>query len=256
MYMRGVCAELILQLPGILGFVRFTGSWYMITIRARAPVALIGGHYVYHCEDSIMTAITDNVKVARPAEENRLLAAFQQVDLSKNFYFSYSYDLTNTLQTNFTKTAFRKLGKSGAVSTHLPPHMHWTAQQAFHEASEHDFNAASAQQPEIPVADGMAWGFNDRFIWNHFLLQPAFGGTMTQTDKRSCWVLPLIHGFVDQAKLSVYGRIVYVTLVARRSRHFAGARFLKRGVNDEVSQYDIHACVRTNSPCRATSQTT
>ena len=30
------------------------------------------------------------------------------------------------------------------------------------------------------------------------------------------------------------GRVIFVTLIARRSRHFAGARYLKRGVNDEV----------------------
>ncbi|KAL1739305.1 SacI homology domain-containing protein, partial [Schizophyllum fasciatum] len=31
----------------------------------------------------------------------------------------------------------------------------------------------------------------------------------------------------------VLGRVVFVTLIARRSRHFAGARYLKRGVTDE-----------------------
>jgi hypothetical protein len=36
------------------------------------------------------------------------------------------------------------------------------------------------------------------------------------------------------AEVSVFGRSVFVTLIARRSRYFAGARFLKRGVNDEV----------------------
>ena len=35
-------------------------------------------------------------------------------------------------------------------------------------------------------------------------------------------------------ELTVLGRVLYVTLIARRSRHFAGARYLKRGVNDEV----------------------
>jgi hypothetical protein len=35
-------------------------------------------------------------------------------------------------------------------------------------------------------------------------------------------------------EMSVFGRTVYITLIARRSRHFAGARFLKRGINDEV----------------------
>jgi hypothetical protein len=37
-----------------------------------------------------------------------------------------------------------------------------------------------------------------------------------------------------QSELTVLGRVIFVTLIARRSRHFAGARYLKRGVNDEV----------------------
>lgn len=39
---------------------------------------------------------------------------------------------------------------------------------------------------------------------------------------------------LEVVELSVLGRVVYVTLIARRSRHYAGARYLKRGVNDEV----------------------
>ena len=34
--------------------------------------------------------------------------------------------------------------------------------------------------------------------------------------------------------LNIYGRSLYITIIARRSRFFAGARFLKRGVNDLV----------------------
>ena len=45
------------------------------------------------------------------------------------------------------------------------------------------------------------------------------------------WKLPIIHGFVDQANVSIYGKPIYVTLIARRSRMFAGTRFLKRGAN-------------------------
>jgi len=37
-----------------------------------------------------------------------------------------------------------------------------------------------------------------------------------------------------EAELTVLGRVIFVTLIARRSRHYAGARYLKRGVNDEV----------------------
>ena len=39
---------------------------------------------------------------------------------------------------------------------------------------------------------------------------------------------------LGDAELTVLGRVIFVTLIARRSRHYAGARYLKRGVNDEV----------------------
>lgn len=38
-----------------------------------------------------------------------------------------------------------------------------------------------------------------------------------------------------QAEINVFARTVYLTLIARRSRHFAGARFLTRGANESVS---------------------
>lgn len=41
-------------------------------------------------------------------------------------------------------------------------------------------------------------------------------------------------GLYFPQELTVLGRVVFITLIARRSRHYAGARYLKRGVNDEV----------------------
>lgn len=38
-----------------------------------------------------------------------------------------------------------------------------------------------------------------------------------------------MHGFVAQSNLSIFGKSIYVTLFARRSRRFAGTRFMKRG---------------------------
>ena len=46
------------------------------------------------------------------------------------------------------------------------------------------------------------------------------------------WVLPVIHGAFIQRKLHDYGRSLNLMLLARRSRHFAGTRYLKRGVSD------------------------
>ncbi|KDR74148.1 hypothetical protein GALMADRAFT_71417 [Galerina marginata CBS 339.88] len=172
---------------GIAGFIRFTAGWYMILVSKRSVVALLGGHYLFHCENSDIIPVSFNHKIDKPAEEQRLMNIFKQVDMSKNFYFSYTYDLTSTLQHNLT----------GQV-----------------RSGEND------------------WPINDRFAWNFHMLTAPFANRDQPTLKHY-WLLPLVHGHVDQAKLTVLGRVIFVTLIARRSRHFAGARYLKRGVNDE-----------------------
>lgn len=72
-----------------IGFVRFTAGWYMLLITKRSPVALLGGHYVYHCEETEMLTIPSSHKVEKPSEEQRLMGVFKQVDMTKNFYFRY-----------------------------------------------------------------------------------------------------------------------------------------------------------------------
>lgn len=47
------------------------------------------------------------------------------------------------------------------------------------------------------------------------------------------WTLEVIHGFISQSNVSIFGRPVYVCLVTRRSTRFAGTRYLKRGANFE-----------------------
>ncbi|KAI8610146.1 SacI homology domain-containing protein, partial [Chytriomyces sp. MP71] len=166
---------------GIIGFVRFLEGYYIIVVTKRSAVALIGGHYVYHIDDTLIIGVSDapfRADKRSTADEARYVQSFCQVDLSKNFYFSYTYDITNSLQANMTRSK----------------------------------------------------GYNDMFTWNHFLLSNGFGAT--HVHPHNAWCLPVIYGFVDQAKIPVFGHDVYLALIARRSRFFAGARFLKRGVND------------------------
>ncbi|KAG9103896.1 phosphatidylinositol-3,5-bisphosphate 5-phosphatase [Ceratobasidium sp. 370] len=185
------------EFHGIVGFVRFTAGWYVVLITKRSVRALMGGHYIYHCEDAAIYKICPTMKVENPTEENRLLTLFRAVDLSRNFYFSYTYDVTSTLQHNLTKFSYK----------------------------------SCPQISKTPF-------FNDRYAWNHYLLSNAFplyedNGGPGDWKSKSPWVIPMIFGHVDQAKLSVFGRIIYVTLIARRSRHFAGVRYLKRGVDEK-----------------------
>ena len=177
---------------GLLGFIRFTGAYYMLIITKRSQVAIIGGHYVYQVDgtDLITLAPTNSSRIKNlDVEEGRFVSILHNLDLSRSFYFSYSYDITRTLQKNVVR---------------------------------------EREELQHPQANNEVDYHNSMFVWNHHLLQPACAAMRKTYD----WCLPIVHGFVDQATLSVFGRTIYITIIARRSRFFAGARFLKRGIND------------------------
>lgn len=177
----------------LLGFIRFTGAYYMLLVTKRSQVAMLGGHNVYQIDETELVPLTtseaSHLKTEKHSEEARYIAILNNLDLSRSFYFSYSYDITRTLQHNICRD--RKLHQDG----HPQP---------------------------------FSQDYHSMFIWNHHLLSPAAEALKNPYE----WCLPIIHGYVDQSKMSVYGRLVYITIIARRSRFFAGARFLKRGAND------------------------
>lgn len=179
---------------GLLGFIRFTGAYYMLLVTKRSQVAMLGGHYVYQIDGtelvSLTTSTSSRLKPEKNPEEARYIGILNNLDLTRSFYFSYSYDITRTLQHNIARERQR-------------------LQNNPHSLPEHDHNSM--------------------FVWNHHLLNPAAANLGKNIYD---WCLPIIHGYVDQSTLSVYGRPVFITIIARRSRFFAGARFLKRGAND------------------------
>lgn len=175
---------------GIAGFVRFLEGYYVILITKRRKVALIGPHVVYKIEDTTMMYIPNDTVRQAHHEESRYVKMFQSVDMSDNFYFSYSYDLTHRLQYNMMPTL------------------------------------STGHQTSAPFY-GVRTKPADKFVWNSYLLQKC--REVVHPD----WLLFLIHGFVDQKNINVYGKSVYLTLIARRSNKFAGTRFLKRGANSD-----------------------
>lgn len=177
---------------GLLGFIRFTSFYYLLVVSKCSQVAVIGGHSVFHIDGTELVPICNNYKKPdKYSTEAKLIATFQNLDLSKTFYFSYTYDITNTLQTNLLREKLKAVGRS-----------------------------------DITIPSGIT-DYNEMFMWNQNLLEPLFPCIDTVYD----WFQCLVHGFIDQVNISILGKSIYITMIARRSHHFAGARFLKRGVN-------------------------
>ena len=148
------------QFWGILGFIRFTGAYYMLLITKRSQVAMIGGHYIYQVDGTELVPLTPSsslrFRLDRDVEEHRFVGILNNLDLSRSFYFSYSYDVTRTLQHNILRE--REALREGQV--------------------------------RLPQQDQ-----NAMFVWNHHLLEPALKSLRNTYD----WCIPIVHGFVNQA---------------------------------------------------------
>ncbi|VVA91635.1 unnamed protein product [Arabis nemorensis] len=167
---------------GIIGFVKFLEPYYMLVITKIKKVGEICGHTIYGIAETRMIVIPNpNVKtrVADSFAEQRYKKLLSMVDLSKNFYFSYTYHLMYCLQKNIGNK------KRGEI---------------------HD---------------------NTMFVWNAHLTRG-----IRRILNNTIWTVALIYGFFQQTKCSVSGEEFVFTVIARRSRHYAGTRYLRRGVND------------------------
>lgn len=195
---------------GILGFVRFLEGYYIVLITKRTSCAMIGLHTIYTIKDTVMIRIMDS-SANRPLHPNeaRYERMFCNVDLKSNFYFCYSYDLTRPLQHNMSGPKFVGLDIDIEKEEPLPDWSQMNLGPDGHQPIEFAFRSVSRK----------------RFVWNDFLLKPL------QKIHYKDWILEVIHGFISQSNINIFGRSVYVCLIARRSTKFAGTRFLKRGAN-------------------------
>jgi len=206
----------VIKAVGIVGFIRFLDCYYLTLITRRNKVGCIGGNAIYTIKgtetfplkpaergsmepdqntdpSSMLLSMWNRGKRSvglgltnREIAELRYQGLYQVVDLTKNFYFSYTYDITRSLQENFL---------ANTTQVFPPP----------------------------PV--------KDMYAWNFFQTRELEDCTNSLTSYH--WVMPIIHGAFVQRKVNDYGRSLDLILIARRSRHFAGTRYLKRGVSEQ-----------------------
>ncbi|TYH16833.1 hypothetical protein ES288_A05G146800v1 [Gossypium darwinii] len=168
---------------GIVGFIKFLGSYSMMLITKRMKIGAICGHTVYAISKSEMIPISkspNQSNMAYSKNEKRYKKLLSTVDLTKDFFFSYTYNVMHSLQRNLCRN----------------------------------------ETGEVP--------YETMFVWNEFLTRG-----IRNTLKNTLWTVALVYGFFKQVKLSVSGRDFCLTLISRRSRHYAGTRYLKRGVNEK-----------------------
>ncbi|KAL2338828.1 hypothetical protein Fmac_013274 [Flemingia macrophylla] len=167
---------------GIVGFIKFLGPYYMLLITKRRQIGAICGHTVYAVSKSEMIPLPNSSvrSNTNSKNENRYKRLLCMVDLTKDFFFSYSYHIMCSLQRNMCDN------ETGHVL------------------------------------------YETMFVWNEFLTR----GIRNHL-QNTIWTVALVYGFFKQETLKLSGRELMLTLIARRSRHYAGTRYLRRGVNEK-----------------------
>jgi hypothetical protein len=245
---------LVARAHGIVGCYRLTEGYALLLVTRRAYVgSLAGGHKVYRVADTASVPLTmataatggsesaassssgglwsawlgggaaaageggggggGGAAIGGSAVERRYRKLLAGVDLTRGFYFSYTYCLARTMQRNHHDDDQEERGEEGGGGD--------------------GGNANENANAPSPTPNYDVW--SSMFVWNAHLTKPLRDCLLATSSLSGGggWLLPLIHGWWEQRRLSLLGRPVALTLLSRRSRHFAGTRYRKRGINDE-----------------------
>jgi len=87
---------------GLLGFIKFSMGYYIVMITEKKRVAQIGQHKIYKVKDMMIKPLFTMSSGSSEAREQEAtyVQAFKDIEISKGFYFSYTYDITHSLQYN------------------------------------------------------------------------------------------------------------------------------------------------------------
>ncbi|KAJ2949841.1 hypothetical protein O0L34_g11156 [Tuta absoluta] len=226
---------------GIVGFIRFLEGYYIILVTKRRKIAMIGLHSIYKIEDTSMIYIPNDTSKPQHPDEQRYVKMFLAMDLSTNFYYSYSYDITHTLQMNMAPprklapALFPKPVTAAVYQSNLRSNTTNEEKCTCNDEDDEDifetWKRQLKQRQDKTGQQGLRLEFGVRtvpewrFVWNSHLLSAV------HSHLHPDWILYIVHGFIEQSNLNIFGRPVYLTLIARRSNRYAGTRFLKRGAN-------------------------
>jgi hypothetical protein len=188
----------------IFGFVKFYFGHYAILVSEYSKVGKIGDYIINRVEKlKLLPLFLVNTTNVYLEIESKYLTIFKNFDPSRQVYFSFTYDLTKTLQRNFLENLKKE-----------------TIKEYFEIFLTKNINNEKIQTLKNTT--------NNTFLWNNYHIKEFF-----KIIENKLWATFFIYGFFEQIECMNYGLRFLVTVIARRNRNYAGTRYLKRGINDD-----------------------
>ncbi|CAL5414317.1 unnamed protein product [Camellia sinensis] len=278
----------VAKVYGIAGCINFLESYYLILVTKRRQIGCICGHAIYSIDESQLITIPHasvQTDIAHSKTELRYKKLLSSVDLTKDFFYSYTYPIMQSLQKNvlsmgeegmryeniFVWNAFLTESirsrcnntiwtialvhghfKQDPTVVDLLPGTPYNQQIAncckggvINSWVQDPSNAASSFQ--ISVGGAGTTNKTVRVPKTLTLKAPGPGYTCgpAKVGKPTKFVTqnppqapPTANNFHPhhRHRLSVFGRDFSVSLISRRSRHFAGTRWDEEGLGESLQK--------------------
>ncbi|KAJ1960643.1 Phosphoinositide phosphatase sac1 [Dipsacomyces acuminosporus] len=182
---------------GVLGLVSFLRGPYIVLITGREAVGSIGSSTIYKVTET---------KVVKVAADSRVVSGFDAIDeatylrlledalAAESFYFSYEFDLTNSLE----------------------------------RQQKHRQRQAASGNANAPLYKTAS----DEFFYNKYLSEPIIEA-VKESKGAGIFVIPAIHGFIEHQQAVAKGTVFNYILITRRGRKRQGTRYFSRGADED-----------------------
>ena len=200
----------IKEINSLFGFIKFNLGYYAILACDSEIIGKIGRNIIYRVDNlkyfSLFQFDNDVLKSKEVfKEEKKYIELIKNFSYDKQLYFSYSYNLTKTLQRNFVES-FKK--------------------EMVNDFEKDAFKEESGKTSLDKIT-------NYYFCWNYYHIEEFFDLILEKYKKYESWLNFFIYGYFIQHFCNLKGVNLQISIIARRNRHFAGTRYLKRGISSD-----------------------
>ena len=228
----------ICSCEGVIGAIRFLRGYYLVLCTRRERVATLLGHAVYAVAETRILPLASEEWFASGGDAGADMPQHTSVNTSGNNTSGNGGSggeadrrgVFETLNADRLESRYRRLLVN--VGSRLTKGFFYSETYALHRSLQRNQRRFDEPKTRRPGGTHNCEGrdaFRGKYTWNAYLAKPFVDAGFGH------WLLSLVHGSVSQVRMAPlgFGKVVEVTLVSRRSRYFAGTRFLKRGINNQ-----------------------
>ena len=232
---KDVPTKQIKEINALFGFIKFNMGYYAIFSCDSDVVGKIGRNIIYRVDRLFyfpLFDIDDDFKQGNEyLIEGKYITLVTSFGFDKQLYFSYSYDLTKSLQRNFVESFKKEMipkfesnsytKNNNELDNFFLLNLKNRYRGFYKNVGEIDNNSENKKLT-------MKKYTNQYFCWNFFHMKEFFN-----LIKNKSWINYYIYGYFGQSVCNIKGLRLIISVIARRNRNYAGVRFLKRGISED-----------------------